>query len=68
MRIEITKNNLIITPAPKRDKKNGIKVWFWREDKPEYTDLPIASTDIKAGKRKYALPAEMKYSIKKIEF
>ena len=68
MKIEITKKNLIITPAPKRNKKNGIKVWFWREEKPEDTTLPIAKTDIIKGQRKYKLLAEMKYAIKSIEF
>ena len=68
MKIEITKTSLIITPAPKKDKKNGIKVWYWREPKQSDTDLPIATTNIKKGQRKYTLPAEMRYSIKKIEF
>ena len=68
MKIEITGKNLIITPAPKKNKRNGIKVWFWREEKPEDTTLPIAKTDIIKGQSKYRLPAGMKYAIKSIEF
>lgn len=68
MKIEITKANLIITPAPKRNKKNGIKVYLWREERPDDTTLPIATTDIIKGQRKYSLPACMKHSIKRIEF
>ena len=68
MRIQITKQSLIITPAPKRNKKNGIKVWFWREPKTTDTTLPIATTDIIKGQRKYKLPDEMRCAIKCIEF
>ena len=68
MKIEITGKNLIITPASKKNKRKGIKIWFWREEKPEDTILPIATTDIIKGQRKYKLLAEMKYAIKSIEF
>jgi len=69
MKIQITKKNIIITPAPTRNKKNGIRVYLsvfntgfcWGDI------LPEATTDIIKGQRKYSLP---KYfvSIKKIEF
>ena len=66
--IQITKKNIIITPAPKKNKKNGLKVWFWREEKPEDSTLPIATTDMVKGQRKYKLLKEFKYTIKGIEF
>ena len=68
MKIEITKKSIIITPAPKRNKKNGIKVWFYREEKPEYIDLPITTTDLIKGQRKYSIPKEFVCAIKRIEF
>ena len=68
MNIQITKKNIIITPAPKKNKKNGLKVWFWRDEKPEDTTLPIATTDMVKGQRKYKLLKEFKYAIKGIEF
>ena len=63
MKIEITKKNIIITPAPKKDKKNGLKVWFWREEKPEDTTFNLIK-----NQRKYKLPDDFKYVIKSIEF
>ena len=68
MKIEIIKNNIVITPAPKRNKKGGLKIWFWREEKAEDTTLPIATTDLIRGQREYRLPDEFKYAIKGIEF
>lgn len=68
MKIQITKKSLIIDPAPKRNKKNGIKLLFAREEKPEYTTLPIITTDTKKGQRKYTLPKDVFCFIKSIEF
>ena len=68
MKIQITNKNIIITPAPKRNKKNGLKVWFWKDEKPEDTTLPIATTDLIRGQRKYSMLDEFKYAIKGIEF
>jgi len=68
MNIKITNKNIIITPAPKRSKKNGLKVWFWSEGDPEDNIFPIATTDIIKGKRKYEIPETFRYAIKSIEF
>lgn len=70
MKIQITNKNIIITPAPKRNKKNGLKIWFWREELPDNPTLPIMTTDIKKGQRKYVLPENnnFRYSIKGIKF
>ncbi len=68
MKIEITNKNLIITPAPKRNKKNGIKVWFYREPKQDDIDLPIATTDMIKGQRKYSIPKDFICAIKSIKF
>ena len=68
MKIQITKKNIIITPPPKRDKKNGLKVWFWREPRQDDITFPIATTDLKKGQSKYTLPEEMICAIKGIEF
>ena len=68
MKIEITKKNIIITPAPKKNKKNGLKVYFWRNEQEGNTTLPSATTDIIKGQRKYTIPSGFKFSIKSIEF
>lgn len=68
MKIQITKRSLIIDPAPKRNKRNGIKLYFSREENPEDTILPIITTDVKKGQRKYFLPEHFNFFIKKIEF
>lgn len=72
MRINITKKNIIITPAPNKDKKNGLKIYFWRgeKDERESTSLPIMTTDIKKGQSKYLLPTstDVSCAIKRIEF
>ena len=69
MKIKITTKNIIITPAPKRNKKKGLKIWFWSYDKPVDRDCPIATTDIIKGQRKYNFPGkEFRCSIKSIEF
>jgi hypothetical protein len=68
MKIQITKKNLIITPAPKKNKKNGIRLSFARVEVPEYTTLPIMTTDAIKGQRKYTLPKDINYFIKSIEF
>ena len=67
MKIEITKKNLIITPAPKRNKKKGITVYFQRIEDPNAIDLPIAKADLIKGQRKYSIPEGFVYTIKKIE-
>jgi hypothetical protein len=70
MKIEITKKSLIIDPAPRRNKKNGIKLFFWRgkKDERESRDLPILFTNAIKGQRKYTLPNGVNCAIKKIEF
>lgn len=71
MKIKIKDNLIIITPPPKRNKKNGIKICFWRNPSDLLKhDMPIASTDIKKGKGKYDLPSLEGFdvSIKSIEF
>lgn len=68
MKIQITKRSLIIDPAPKRNKKNGIKLFFSRMENPDYTTLPVITTDAKKGQRKYTLPTDVFYFIKSIEF
>lgn len=68
MKIIITKRSVIITPAPKKNKKNGLKLSFARVEVPEYTTLPYITTDLKKGKRKYTLPRDMHCFIKSIEF
>ena len=68
MKIQITKKNIIITPAPKRNKKNGLKVYLWREPKQDETTLPIATYDLIKGQRKYSIPKDFVFSIKGIEF
>jgi len=70
MKIEITKRSLIITPPPRRNKKNGIKLYFWRDEKVERESntFPIIMTDAIKGQRKYTLPQDGNYAFKKIEF
>jgi hypothetical protein len=68
MKIEITTKNIIITPAPKRNKKKGLKVFFWMEPKGGSGNYPTATADIKKGQRKYSLPEGFGCSIKSIEF
>lgn len=68
MRIQITKKYLIITPAPNQDKKNGIKLYFSREQNPADRYLPIITTDAIKGQRKYSLPPDFNCFIKSIEF
>ena len=71
MRIEITKKSLIITPAPTRNKKNGIKLYFWRGEYDERgaVTFPIITTNIIKGQRIYTLPGkEFSYSIKRIDY
>lgn len=70
MKILITKKSIIITPAPKKSKKNGLKVYLHRSEtyNAEASDLPIATTDLKKGQRKYSIPKEFVCTIKGIEF
>lgn len=68
MKIQITKKNIIFTPAPNKNKKDGLKVWFWREPRQDYTTFPIATIDLIKGQRKYAIPKEMICAIKSIKF
>lgn len=72
MRIEITKKSLIITPAPTKNKKNGIKLYFWMGTYDEMRNtntFPIVTTNIIKGQRKYTLPGkEFSYSIKRIDY
>ena len=68
MRIQITKRNIIITPAPKTSKRNGLVVYFQRVFDPTAIDLPIAKINLIAGQSKYEIPKGFVYTIKGIEF
>lgn len=68
MKIQITKKSIIIDPPPKRNKKNGLRVYLQRVFDPNATTLPIATTDLIKGQRKYTIPKEYIYTIKGIEF
>lgn len=70
MKIEITKKNIIITPAPKKTKKNGLKLSFSSPgfDESNEDELPTITTDIIKGQKKYQLPPYcFIYAIKSIE-
>ena len=67
MRINITKKSIIIDPVPKKGKKNGLKIYFQRIFDPKATTLPIITTDIIKGQRKYTLPKGINYTIRGIE-
>ena len=68
MKIQITKRSIIITPAPKKNKKGGLKVYLQRNFDPNATILPIATTDLIKGQSKYAIDKNFVYTIKGIEF
>lgn len=47
--------SLRITPIPKRNRMDGIKIWFSRVPNPDY-EVPTATADIKKGQDVYPLP------------
>lgn len=70
MKILITKRNIILTPAPKRDKKNGLKLYLQRTETYDMnaTNLPVVTTDLIKGKRKYSIHDGFIYTIKGISY
>ena len=66
MKIAITKKFIIITPAPKRNKKNGLTLYLQRIFDPNATALPIVKTNLVKGQRKYSIPKDFVYTIKGI--
>jgi len=68
MKIIITKKNIIITPAPKKDKRDGLTVYLQRVFDPNAINLPIVKTDLIKGQSKYSIPKGFIYTIKGIEF
>lgn len=67
MEIKITKKNIIIKPAPKRNVKNGLKLYLQRNFDYQANGLPTVSTDIIKGQSKYSIPNGFIYTIKGIK-
>jgi|694.fasta_scaffold143423_9 hypothetical protein len=70
MKIQITKKNIIIDPAPRKTKRNGLVLYLSRDPiyNQQATDLPIVKTDLIKGQRKYTIPRGFVCTIKGISF